>query len=175
VPDPFPGVAFRAEAAPQDRTEVEALVRQTGFFSPAEVAIAVELVDDRLRLGPDSDYEFVFAGRQPLLGYACWGAIPGTEGSVDLYWIAVAPEQQGRGVGQWLMAEFERRARLDGAQRVFVDTSGRAQYEPTRKFYLRCGYDEVARIEDFYASGDPKVVLRKRLDPPVGQPARRHQ
>jgi len=35
-----------------------------------------------------------------LVGYACYGPIAGTKSSYDLYWIAVHPELQGRGLGQ---------------------------------------------------------------------------
>lgn len=42
-------------------------------------------------------------------------------------------------------------------------TSGLASFERTRAFYRKCGYDEEARIRDFYRAGDDKIVYRKAL------------
>ena len=104
-------------------------------------------------------------GKQPgrLLGYTCFGPIPATLSSFDLYWIAVAPRQQRRGIGQDLMQETERLARQQGATRMFVDTAGRLEYAPTRAFYERMGYRVEASIADFYAPGDAKVIYAKNL------------
>jgi ribosomal protein S18 acetylase RimI-like enzyme len=160
---------WRDRARDADRDAVLALVRSTGFFSPEEEAIAVELVDEALKLGAAaSGYEFVFAdsadGR--LLGYACFGPIPGRPGAFDLYWIAVAPWRQGGGLGRQLIAEAERRAATRGAVRMFIDTAGRDQYRPTRAFYERMGYAHHETVADFYAPGDDKIVYHKRLRQP---------
>ena len=126
---------------PGDREAVGRLVRATGFFSEEEAAIAVELVDERLAKGEASGYFFLFAEEEGrLLGYTCFGPIPGSVHSYDLYWIAVDPDAQGRGLGKKLMAESERIMAERGARRVYADTSSRPQYEPTRAFYLACGY-----------------------------------
>lgn len=141
------------------------MVAATGFFSGEEVAIAAELIDDRLARGSDSHYQFVFADDDAgqAIGYACFGRISGTHCSFDLYWIVVHPSQQRGGVGRALLTEAERRMReiAGGEARVYVETSSRAQYEPTRAFYLRCGYRIEAQLPDFYAPGDGKVILVK--------------
>lgn len=165
-------VRWRHALMPSDAAAVRELVSTTGFFSPEEEDIAVELVDETLLNGSTvSGYEFVFAddSGQPgrLLGYACFGPIPGTVSSFDLYWIAVAPGLQGRGLGRDLIRESERLAVAMGATRMFVDTSGRSQYQPTRAFYERMGYREEGRLVDFYAPGDDKVIYARDL---AGQP-----
>jgi hypothetical protein len=53
----------------------------------------------------------------------------------------------------------------EGRTRVYLETSTRAQYEPTRAFYLRCGYQIVAELPDFYAAGDGKAIFLKVLPP----------
>ena len=45
---------LRHELVPADRQAVRAIVERTGFFSPAEVDVAVELVDERLARGEAS-------------------------------------------------------------------------------------------------------------------------
>ncbi len=160
-------MTWRDEPVASDRQAVLDLVASTGFFSEDEQRIAVELVDDALALGAASGYEFIFADAPGsdagLRGYACFGPIPGRAGEFDLYWIAVSPEYQRHGLGRELIAEAERRMRARGAASIFIDTSGREQYRPTRGFYECAGYDVHEVVRDFYAPGDDKVVYRKSV------------
>ena len=84
----------------------------------------------------------------------------------NLYFIAVAPEEQGRGLGGTLIEHVERdlRGRGDDVARVLiVETSSTAQYARTRAFYRNHQYDEEARIRQFYGPTDDKVVFWKLL------------
>jgi ribosomal protein S18 acetylase RimI-like enzyme len=87
----------------------------------------------------------------------------GTQGSFDLYWIAVAPEEQKRGLGAQVYARTEAAMRKAGAQHIYADTSSSDRYAPTRGFYQRMGFAEEARLDDFYAPGDGKIVYVKGL------------
>lgn len=157
---------IRTMVEERDRGALAELLGATGFFNPDELAMALELVDERLRDGDASHYRFLVAEDSgDVLGYACWGHILGTASSVDLYWIAVHPAAQGRGVGQALMAAAEAQVAAQGGRRVYVETSTRPQYQPTRGFYLRCGYALIAELEDFYAPGDGKAIFLKVLSP----------
>ena len=150
-----------------DVDAVARLIAATGFFSTEEQLLAVELVEERLARGRASGYDFLFAddpdkqGR--LLGYTCFGPIPATASSYDLYWIAVSPHAQRQGMGGKLLRETERLARQQQATRMFVDTAGRAEYAPTRAFYERMGYHVEASITDCYAPGDAKVIYARQL------------
>jgi D-alanine-D-alanine ligase-like ATP-grasp enzyme/GNAT superfamily N-acetyltransferase len=162
-----PDILHRDEVGPADLDRVRRLVEATGFFTAAEVGIAVELVQERLARGPASGYEFVLAERAgELLGYACFGPVPGTRASYDLYWVAVAPGEQGRGVGRYLVAAAETAARARGGTRMYAETSARPQYEPTRRFYRAVGYTEAAYLPEFYAPGDGKLVYCRVLSGP---------
>jgi len=161
-----PQPTWRSALQPADAAAVRALVAETGFFSPQEVEIAVELVEETLARGADSGYAFVFAelGGRPV-AYSCYGPIPGTQSSFDLYWIVVAPRQQRLGLGKQLLLQTEQLASAVQASLVFVETSGRVQYAPTRAFYERMGYRLEATLADFYADGDDKLIYSKRLRP----------
>ncbi|ASV73304.1 Histone acetyltransferase HPA2-related acetyltransferase [Thermogutta terrifontis] len=155
---------FRSTVRPDDRLAVRRLVESTGFFRPDEVDVAEELVTERLLKGPASGYEFLFADQEgQLRGYVCFGPIPCTVSSWDLYWIVVDPAYQRQGLGRQLLREAEKAIRAAGGTRVYVDTSGREQYQPTRQFYEKNGYRVAAVLEDFYAPGDAKVIYVKVL------------
>ena len=93
-----------------DVGRVRSLVASTGFFNQAEVEVAADLVTERLTKGIRSGYNFVLAERgSALVGYACYGPIEGTQGSFELYWIAVSPDEQRRGLGAQVYARAEAR------------------------------------------------------------------
>jgi ribosomal protein S18 acetylase RimI-like enzyme len=157
-------IVFRYDVEERDCQEVRRLVDATGYFSAAEADVAVELVQERLAKGDASGYHFVFVeeGRAPA-GYGCYGPIPGTESSFDLYWIVVDPSRRGKGLGRALMTNMERLVQERGGRRIYVDTSSRPQYASTRAFYEHNGYVQAALLEDFYAPGDGKAIYLKVL------------
>jgi len=161
---------LRESVLPADVKAVREIVSSTGFFTPAEVDVAVELAQERLVRGAASGYSFIFAdadGR--AAGYSCYGPIACTVGSFDLYWIAVHRQFQARGLGKLLLGQTEERIRDAGGRRIYVETASRAQYDPTRRFYERCGYVCEAVLKDFYTPGDDKVVYSKPVPhPPAG-------
>lgn len=157
-------ISWRAEVAPGDVAHVRSLVAATRFFTEEEVAIAAELVEERLAKGAASGYEFFFAeNRSAVLGYACYGRTPGSDHSWDLYWIVVDPERQGQGLGREILARVEPKIHGGGGRLLWADTSSTARYAPTRAFYLRAGFLEAARLANFYRPGDDKVIYEKRL------------
>lgn len=158
------GPFWRTEPRPADAGLVECLAAESGFFNPQEVAVARELVQERLAKGLASGYLFLFAEDQgKFLGYSCYGPIAGTAGSWDLYWIVVDLSLRGQGIGGLILRETEKLASEQGAARLYVETSSRRQYEPTRGFYLDRDYEIEAVLRDFYDVGDDKIILVKRL------------
>jgi ribosomal protein S18 acetylase RimI-like enzyme len=145
------------------RAAVEALLRATGFFRADEIAVALEVLD-AFFAAPDTDYSAhaALGARGDLAGYVVYGPTPCTVGTWDLYWIAVAPARQRAGIGGMLLDAVEH-AVHDHARLLLVETSGQPLYASTREFYLRRGYSEVARIPDFYADGDDRVILARRV------------
>jgi GNAT superfamily N-acetyltransferase len=155
---------FRSSVSEKDLLAVRKIAESTGFFYPEEVDTAVELVEDRLTKGPRCGYHFLFAedGGRPV-GFACFGPIPLTQESYDLYWIVVAGDHRGKGLGTELLEQAEEAIAAFGGTRVYIETSARPQYAPTRQFYLARGYVLVAQLQDFYAPGDGKDMYLKVL------------
>lgn len=158
------GWGWREEVTAEDRAVVRRLCASTGFFSEEEIEIAVQLVEERLAKGLASGYHFLFAQRKgEIFAYACYGPIAGTESSWDLYWIAVEGKERHRGIGRRLHEEIENRIIRRGGKRLFVWTSSRGQYLPTRRFYERMGYAPEATIQDYYRAGEHLIIYGKRL------------
>jgi ribosomal protein S18 acetylase RimI-like enzyme len=158
------GMQFRYDPVPDDVEAVRGLVAATGFFREDEVEIATELVQERLKKGPASGYHFVMASKAGrLAGYGCYGPIPCTVAGYDIYWIAVSPEFQGKGLGQVLLTRMEQRITDAGGHAIYVETASQPRYVPTRSFYERCGYTVAATLPDFYSHGDDKIIYSKSL------------
>ncbi len=157
-----PRRSLRYEVRHSDRDAVRTIVERTGFFRADEIDVAVELVDEHLARGLASGYYFVFAEIEgAVVGYSCYGPIACTMASYDLYWIAVDPTQQGQGVGRQLIQATEAGIAAAGGRRIYIDTSGQPKYAPTRAFYERSGFRCAARLVDFYAPGDDRLIYEK--------------
>ena len=155
---------MRERLAAHHRESLADLLGRTPEFSPDDVVVALELIDDALAGGPD--YRFLVDTEGGIAqGYVCFGATAMTEGTYDLYWICVDPDKKGRGIGRALVAEMEREIARDGARLVRVETAGSAEYAATRAFYERAGYEIVATIRDFYRSGNALVIYGHYLQP----------
>lgn len=157
-------MSFRYEIRPEDCERIEAIVVSSGYFRADEVKVAIEVAEERLARGRESGYEFIFAEMDGItLAYSCFGLIPCTLHSYDLYWIATHGEFMHRGIGRKLLERTESVIAEMGGSAIYVETSSQELYVPTRSFYLKNGYDEKARFEDFYDRGDDKVVFVKKL------------
>ncbi len=86
-----------------------------------------------------------------------------TEGTWNLYLIAVHPDYQGRGIGTAMVQYVEQKLAARGERILLVETSGLDGFEDTRAFYRKCGYEEEARIREFYQPGEDKIIFRKSL------------
>jgi len=161
-------MGFREEVFPSDLETVRDLTASTGFFSKEEIAVATELVEERLAKGLRSGYHFLFAEyRGQVAGYTCFGPVACTLASYDVFWIAVSNDLRGRGIGKSLLEKTEQKIAALGGERIYVETSARDLYRATHAFYQRSGYDREAVLRDFYAPGDDKIVYLKILRPPA--------
>lgn len=148
-----------------DVAAIEEIVASTGFFSHAEIRLAGELVEEHLRKGAGSGYFFLFAEDQMgrVMGYVCYGPAPATQSTFEIHWIAVHRDAQRYGLGQELLARTEAAIAAEGGVNVYVDTSSRELYRPTRTFYAHAGYRLIAEFPDYYAPDDGRLVYVKRL------------
>ncbi|WP_439621407.1 GNAT family N-acetyltransferase [Gemmata sp.] len=156
---------------PADTDALVRLTAATGFFKPLELDALREVLDD-YHAANETDGHRAFAwdegGR--LLGYVYHAPTPMTDRSWHLYWIAVDPSQQGRGLGGKMLAFAEDDIRGHEGRLLIIETSTTPHYEPTRRFYLKYGYTHAASVPDFYADGDGMAVFTKHLELPSSHP-----
>ncbi len=148
----------------RDREQVVYILNSTPEFTPDEVEVAEELIDSYLDRGTDSGYYIMVLDEDGgITGYICYGPTPLTQDTWDIYWIAVAMEKRGHGWGRVLLEAAEREIARVGGRLVIIETSSKADYEKTRRFYRSHEYEQIACIPDFYTVGDDKLILQKRL------------
>lgn len=147
-----------------DRDKILGILEATGNFNDDEIKIAMELIDVYLNNEDQKDYEiFVDEVNNELLGYVCFGPRPLTAGTYDLYWIAVSPAVQSKGVGSGLMKFVESYLKEINARLLLIETSGKDSYEKERLFYKKNQYSVFTEIKDFYNLGDSLVIFGKYL------------
>ncbi|HTX20226.1 MAG TPA: GNAT family N-acetyltransferase [Bacteroidota bacterium] len=149
----------------EDREPIERLLRETDVFSEEEIGVAMELVGVYLDDPNQKDYELFSSVDDGgvLSGYVCLGPTPATQGTFDLYWIAVTPSEQARGVGTKLLGFVEGLLRSRGGRLLVAETSSTPKYDKTRAFYEKKGFAQNARIKDYYKPGDDLVIYGKIL------------
>ena len=141
-------------ATPNDRQGILAVTANIDIFTQEEKDTVRELWDDR-----ENGYHFLVARENgQVIGYSCFGERALTQGTYDLFWIAVDPSSRRLGVGKTLMRASESEVRSCGGRLLVVETSGLDKYESTRIFYQASGYEKEAVIRDFYRVGDDLVI-----------------
>lgn len=150
-----------------DAEQIRTILQTSGFFNAEEVEVGVSLVDERLEKGEACGYFFVIAeSAERITGYTCYGPIPGTADSYDLYWIAVDPLLQNKGLGTVLLKATEEAIVGAGGRRVYIETSSTTLYHGTRSFYEKNAYFLETQQEHYYGPGDSKLLYVKDLVSP---------
>lgn len=170
TPRPTEGMEIRP-ATPDDLARIKAIAVAAEMFDTEEVAFFDDMLAGSLdgsleghswlvgQIDSSGDSERVVAAAQ-------FAPEPFADRMWNLYFIAVDPLHHGRGYGQVLMAFVEDLVRSKGeteARVLLVETSSTPQYDHTRDFYRQLGFDEEARIREYYGPGDDKVVFWKSL------------
>jgi len=155
-------------ASDSDGPAIVQLTVAASTFNPIEVRCVDELWSAYQKQGSASGYEFLVYRDEgtddgKVAGYACFGPHPLTEGTYDLYWIAVDPACQGRGIGRALLARVEEEVRKRGSRLLVIETSATPLYAAARRLYESAGYTREAVVHDFYAPGDDMVIYSKHL------------
>jgi GNAT superfamily N-acetyltransferase len=147
-----------------DIDELVAIATATAMFTPSEIDALRDVYDDFFDdIAEDGDQCHTLIEDDRITGYMYLGPDNISNGSWLLWWIVVDNSLQGKGRGGLLLKTAEQIALANGCRIMFIDTSSLPQYEQTRRFYIKYGYEKEAVLRDYYAPGDDKVIYRKVL------------
>jgi ribosomal protein S18 acetylase RimI-like enzyme len=147
-----------------DVTALIALAEASGLFEPSQTEYLAQMLDEHFN-GKNEPEEFWLTDydHEPV-GMAYVAPERMTEGTWNLYLIAVHPHRQRQGRGKSLLRYVEQMLTERGERILLVETSGTENFKYVREFYRKNGYEEEARIREFYTAGVDKIVFRKALN-----------
>ncbi|QDT97808.1 GNAT family N-acetyltransferase [Gimesia aquarii] len=148
---------------PEDTDSLIHLAEEVGLFSPDELEDLRQMLVESLTSAGDQRPLWITDDDNGLVGVAYCEPERMTEGTWNLLLIAVHPSHQKQGRGEKLIHYVEQTLSARAARILLVETSGTPDFEYVREFYRKKGFDEEARIRDFYAEGMDKVIFRKEL------------
>ncbi|MCU0565832.1 MAG: GNAT family N-acetyltransferase [Oculatellaceae cyanobacterium Prado106] len=174
---------------PEDMTALLEVAGAIGF-QPSELESLREMMVDSIGCGEEGDRFWLTDEDEidGILGVAYCEPERMTDRTWNLQLIAIRPEFQRKGRGAALLQQVEQTLRGRGGRMLLVETAGPVrnlppilnpnrrggrmllvetagvpEFDRARQFYAKCGYEKEARIRDFYAAGEDKVVFRKVL------------
>ena len=147
-----------------DTPALLSLTEATGVFKKHEIQALQEVLDEYHSFNHQYGHVAVVDEREgKIVGYAYYAPAAMTERTWYLYWIAVTKQIQAKGIGSGLLRHAENDIRKRNGRVLFIETSSLPHYDPTRKFYLKHGYEVTGVLRDYYADRDDMVVFRKGI------------
>lgn len=143
----------------EDIPALKTVIEANGLFSS-------DMLDDMISgyLNNESENEFwlTYEDSKPVaIAYCAPERM--TQGTWNLYLIAVHPDYQRQGLGTSMLDDIEQVLTARGERLLLVETSSLETFKGTQKFYRQCGFEEEARIREFYQAGEDKIVFCKSL------------
>lgn len=146
---------------PDDTNALLALAEATGLFESNHIEELAQMLNHHFS-DESEDVWLTDYDREPV-GVAYVAPERMTEGTWNLYLIAIHPNWQRQGRGAFLLGYVEQMLAQNGERVLLVETSGLEEFEYVRAFYRKNGYEEEARIREFYKAGEDKIIFRKVL------------
>ena len=81
----------------------------------------------------------------------------------NLLMLWISPSHQRQGVGQALINKIEGELKHKHARLLLVETSGQIEFSAARAFYSKQGFINEARIGNYYAINEDKLIFTKNL------------
>lgn len=153
-------------ATPDDTSALIALAEASGLFEQNQTDELSQMLAQHFDGNGNSRDIWITDDDNGLVGVAYIAPERMTEGTWNLYLIAVHPDRQRQGRGKGLLEHIEQMLTNRGERVLLVETSGTEDFEYVRTFYRKSGYTEEAKIRDFYAAGVDKIIYLKSLHQP---------
>ena len=149
--------------APDDTATLIALAQAAIPFEPNEIEELSNLLTHHFDDEENSRDYWLTDDDNGLVSVAYVAPERMTQGTWNLYLIAVHPDSQKQGRGTAILAHVERMLAKHGERLLLVETAGTEDFDYVRAFYRNNGYAKEATIHDFYADAVDKIVFCKKL------------
>jgi ribosomal protein S18 acetylase RimI-like enzyme len=153
---------------PRERAHLLEVAVGTGLFTPQEAeSLLGDVLDGISSAGMQAGHEAACCRSEEngvALGWCYFAPDDHAQGIWNLWWIGVAPDHHGCGVGKALLKHAERRAVTQGGRILIIETSDSDRLSRARRFYASNGYTECGRIPHFYSEDESKVIFSRRLE-----------
>ena len=126
------------------------------------------LISTYLNDGASEDHWIAYDIAGVAAAFAYYAEERFTVGTWNLHLIAVHAAHHSKGIGQALLRYIEHDVNVRGGRGLLIETSALPSFRRTYNFYAQNGYDEEARIREFYQAGEDKIVFRKAFQTPPG-------
>jgi ribosomal protein S18 acetylase RimI-like enzyme len=146
-----------------DTTALIAVAEASGLFDPNQTDSLAQMLDKHFSDKDETQDIWLTDYDNEPVGIAYIAPERMTEGTWNLYLIAVHPDRQKQGRGKALLSYVEQMLMERGERILLVETAGTDDFEYVREFYRKNGYEQEARIREFYTAGIDKIVFRKAL------------
>ena len=150
-------------AKPDDTEAIMNLADAIGLFEAEELEELGGMLNGYFEGTLSEGHSWVVCDDGEVLAVAYFAPEQYAYGVYNLYFIAVHPKCQGKGYGTAVLNMVEKTLTEKGERLLLIETSSLPNFEMTRKFYRKQGYEEEARIRDYYKPGDDKIIYRKAL------------
>ena len=149
---------------PEDTEALMSLCNAIGLFQPNELEELSGMLSAYFEDSLNGQHKWLVDEEDgELIGVAYYAEETFAYGVSNLLLIGFHPDRQREGRGTELLLYVEQELREKGDRILIVETSGLESFEATRAFYKKNGYDEEARIREYYNPGEDKIVFRKAL------------
>ncbi|WP_431221682.1 GNAT family N-acetyltransferase [Serratia sp. L9] len=116
-------------------------------------------------LSGNSEELWFSAEQQGLAGIAYCAPEIMTNNVWNLLMLWINPSHQRQGVGQALINKVENELRHKHARLLLVETSSQIEFSAARAFYSKQGFINEARIGNYYAIDEDKLIFTKNMPP----------
>ncbi|RKN38241.1 GNAT family N-acetyltransferase [Micromonospora endolithica] len=152
----------------QDAPTIVDLAVAADLFPAEESGIVAQMMTDYFTAAAaDGHACLVDEHDGRLVGVAYYEPLPATDRTWELTMIGVDRDHHRQGRGTRLLHAVENDLRTRHQRLLLIQTSALPAFDRARAFYRTCGYDEEARVRDYYETGDDMIMFRKALTPPV--------
>ena len=81
----------------------------------------------------------------------------------DIYVCGIDPKYHGKGIGTLLYKELEKYFVENNCKYIIVKTLSEKNYEKTRKFYIKNGFEELITLIEIWDEYNPCLIMIKKI------------